>query len=1018
MGMSASQVRFLSLQNRKHSITNQLSTLSNRKLALSRDMNAVSRKYTNALNQINLRWSNNNGVNTVALSYDLMMKPNDINTEMPYMITDHHGRVVVDDEKVWFDKENCRLLKGSEVPEGKGISYREVAELISTYSGLVGETIGIDADGNIIVGTGEDSSFRNVDNLYTDSNTGFFSGGKSMVKDAWKIMNGIEDFDFNNNLRYVVFQKMGLISQADQERFNEILIELYGSQAAKDEGYNIKTNSREGILAASETDGIYGQLVTGTGGTFSLNDGCAMGNLSLAKKYLEEYQIFMNTPLKMSLTETDTDRMGVNLDAYSYASISDASAGVTNRLMSLLTTSTVTSDTDLVNSDGIYMKGKNPLSILGSIAGSSFKYGTDNAVGLYKSNGEKVDSDHVSWEELFNGGYFVNINEFYTKSNYQIWNPTGNLANVVGTIRSALASAADMGQGGIMWSDEAADYAYYMTIAKFANNIDLLKSRTVGSNTYEDGSYEAIRINIENAIHNNNDNSVKSQQYGRGRGDDEIADAIAKANNINGVGSYRDTKPDNEENMVNLRNLMNTYVTFYNAYIENNGVPEITWKYGKSIFSANEIGEELDCANASINSFYQFSPTDADNSYSENLSNFTDSYNNSTGEAGSDNLDDYFGIHLGAFNYIKNHDGYDAAAYNALDADSKKEINKFFAIKKDSNGVYLTDSDGEYIPDFTDFDQESFNSMKKDINSTLEVKTYEIDHDRGITAEETIVRGNDGKTRSKVVTFTNCQYSRYEEYYDDNGQCTGSKLFMAPENSSSWIDGANAGTSHHHHQKGLDFLVCEIKSPTGNNYHIGQYSTNDPTNGSLYTDYIMVKPQDPAGIGQKLQALVDECQERVDQLLEELQNAFSGMEGKFMQYFDALFERVAENGWTYDPKVEKAKNSNAANYLDAMLQNNMYMVTQTRELNSVGKYQYTTLIAQNVKKIYQVHDENAENVAFSEYEADKAAIQSKEKIIDARMQRLETEQEAINTEMDSIKKVRNENIEKTFKIFA
>ena len=34
------------------------------------------------------------------------------------------------------------------------------------------------------------------------------------------------------------------------------------------------------------------------------------------------------------------------------------------------------------------------------------------------------------------------------------------------------------------------------------------------------------------------------------------------------------------------------------------------------------------------------------------------------------------------------------------------------------------------------------------------------------------------------------------------------------------------------------------------------------------------------------------------------------------------------------------------------------------------------------------------------------------------MQRLETEQEVIKTELDSIKKVRDENISKTFKIFA
>ena len=41
MGMSASQVRFLSLQSRKNDVGRQLMSLSNRKMSLSRDMNKV-----------------------------------------------------------------------------------------------------------------------------------------------------------------------------------------------------------------------------------------------------------------------------------------------------------------------------------------------------------------------------------------------------------------------------------------------------------------------------------------------------------------------------------------------------------------------------------------------------------------------------------------------------------------------------------------------------------------------------------------------------------------------------------------------------------------------------------------------------------------------------------------------------------------------------------------------------------------------------------------------------------------
>ena len=69
-------------------------------------------------------------------------------------------------------------------------------------------------------------------------------------------------------------------------------------------------------------------------------------------------------------------------------------------------------------------------------------------------------------------------------------------------------------------------------------------------------------------------------------------------------------------------------------------------------------------------------------------------------------------------------------------------------------------------------------------------------------------------------------------------------------------------------------------------------------------------------------------------------------------------------------------------------------------------------------KIFQVRDEDAENVALATYESEKAAISVKERAVDARMQKLETEQEVINTELESIKKVRNDNIDKYFKIFA
>ena len=96
MGMSASQVRFLSLQSRKNDVSRQLMSLSNKKMSLSRDMNKVSQHYTDALNQKSLMWSNDSGATYKNLSYDLMMKPNDLNFEKPYIVSTRDGRVVVD----------------------------------------------------------------------------------------------------------------------------------------------------------------------------------------------------------------------------------------------------------------------------------------------------------------------------------------------------------------------------------------------------------------------------------------------------------------------------------------------------------------------------------------------------------------------------------------------------------------------------------------------------------------------------------------------------------------------------------------------------------------------------------------------------------------------------------------------------------------------------------------------------------------------------------------------------------
>lgn len=68
--------------------------------------------------------------------------------------------------------------------------------------------------------------------------------------------------------------------------------------------------------------------------------------------------------------------------------------------------------------------------------------------------------------------------------------------------------------------------------------------------------------------------------------------------------------------------------------------------------------------------------------------------------------------------------------------------------------------------------------------------------------------------------------------------------------------------------------------------------------------------------------------------------------------------------------------------------------------------------------IYQGVDQGDFNVANTEYERKVESLESIDKKFDLQIQQLATEQSALETEMDSVKKVIDKNIEETFKTFG
>lgn len=140
-----------------------------------------------------------------------------------------------------------------------------------------------------------------------------------------------------------------------------------------------------------------------------------------------------------------------------------------------------------------------------------------------------------------------------------------------------------------------------------------------------------------------------------------------------------------------------------------------------------------------------------------------------------------------------------------------------------------------------------------------------------------------------------------------------------------------------------------------------------------------------------------------------------------MKYFDAIFKYIAENGWVYDETINNPNRpSQSRSALQEKLRNNIYYLTEAsaEDLNAESKIGYDTKIALNTNIIYDTYDTASQNAALATYEAEKSDIQSKEKQIDLRMSRLEMEQSAIKTELDSIKSIINDNVNTTFKIFG
>ena len=135
MGMAASQVRLLQLTSRSNTIGQQLEHLSLQKTSLTREMRKVSQNYQNELSTKVFKWTNNSGVSYADLSYSNLMRPNNVNQNTPYLITDTAGRVVIDSQ---YEKY-AQMISPDGKAGGDWASNR--TEILSKLTGISAEKI-------------------------------------------------------------------------------------------------------------------------------------------------------------------------------------------------------------------------------------------------------------------------------------------------------------------------------------------------------------------------------------------------------------------------------------------------------------------------------------------------------------------------------------------------------------------------------------------------------------------------------------------------------------------------------------------------------------------------------------------------------------------------------------------------------------------------------------------------------------------------------------------------------------
>lgn len=122
------------------------------------------------------------------------------------------------------------------------------------------------------------------------------------------------------------------------------------------------------------------------------------------------------------------------------------------------------------------------------------------------------------------------------------------------------------------------------------------------------------------------------------------------------------------------------------------------------------------------------------------------------------------------------------------------------------------------------------------------------------------------------------------------------------------------------------------------------------------------------------------------------------------------------DGTGYNPTAEEATQFSNATYLTNMINEGFIVLHKLTGDNITGAADEVNVAVD--PSLQQVSDETDLKKAEAKYEADMAKINAKDKKYDTDIAALEQERNAIKTEIDTLKTVAKDNVERTFKLFS